>query len=687
MRRKFLPPVFLLCLCAYSQGQAWSGIIDPSRATNWAANGVGATIVNRTTICSTAACNALTGAGVTGANITAAINSAPANSVVLLPAGTFSMGSVGISIKGTSNITLRGAGPGQTILNFTTGSSDCNGDICVIDNAGEWYEGSAATQPGGSNAAQVTSGYTQGSTQIVVNNVGSAGLSVGTMIIMDQADDTAVGAGLFVCDTASVCHQTGQTEGSYNGRTIGGVDYNQTQVFIITAINNSSPYSSSSPQLTLSNPVYGTNWRSSQNVGIWWPSISVIQGVGIENMTLNHASSTSSQAGIYLYNCYDCWVKNIVDTYSNRDHIWFYQTKNVTVRDSYFFGTQNITSESYGIEDLLSSDYLIENNIFQQVAAPLIGAGGSGGVMGYNFWVNNLYQPGTTPTWNEATFMSHDAGNEFKLMEGNEGTSMNMDDIHGMGGIDTFFRNQVSGRGYNGATSPATLTTNNTNAFYIYFGWRGENIIGNVLGYGGYFTIYQTDTTVSGGQTQCNASIYALGWGWSNCQVDSGGPQTDPLVESTLLRWGNYDTVTGAVRWCGNSSDPGWSTTCGSTSEIPTSGVSYISGNSVPSSTTLPDSFYLSGQPSWWQFPNASAPSPFPAIGPDVTGGTVTAGNSSLGGHAYPIPAANCYYNVMGGSADGSGGVLTTFDADTCYGTGTAPPPLTPPTGLTAVVQ
>ena len=678
-----LPVAIFALSSVLAFGQPWSGIIDPSRATNWATNGVGATITNRPTICSTSACAALTGSGVTGANITAAIASAPANSVVLLPAGTFSIS--GISDKGSSNITLRGAGPGHTILNFTGVASACNADICVIDSAGEWFSGSTPTQPGGSNAAQVSSGYTQGSNQIVVNTIGKSGLSVGTMIIMDQADDTSVGSGLFVCDqdtTAPYCHQSSQT-GSYNGSVIGGVDYNQSQVFIIRAINTSSPYSSSSPLLSLSNPVYGTNWRSSQNVGIWWPSTAVIQGVGIEDMTLNHTRSTSAQAGIQFYDCYNCWVKNIVDTNTNRDHVYFYQTKNITVRDSYFFGTQNETSVSYGIEDLLSSDYLIENNIFQQIAAPVIGAGGSGGVMGYNFWINNLYQPGSTPKWNEAAFMAHDAGNEMKLMEGNEGASINLDDIHGMGGLNTFFRNQLSGRGYNGATSPATLTTNNTNAFNVYYGWRGENIIGNVMGYGGYFTIYQTGTTGSGGQTACNASIFAMGWGWSNCEVDPGGssyPQKDTLVESTMLRWGNYDTVTGGVRWCGSTPLPSY---CTNGSEIPTTAVTYINANPVPSSTTLPNSFYLAGQPSWWQFPSGPA-SPFPAIGPDVTGGTMTAGTSSLGGHAYPNPAMNCYFNVMGGSSDGSGSVITTFNANTCYGGASGPPA---PTGITAVVH
>ena len=39
---------------------------------------------------------------------------------------------------------------------------------------------------------------------------------------------------------------------------------------------------------------------------------------------------------------------------------------------------------------------------------------------------------------------------------------------------------------------------------------------------------------------------------------------------------------------------------------------------------------------------------------------------SGVGGHAYTIPAQDCYSNIMGGPADGTGNVLS-FNAATCY--------------------
>src|ERR1700690_2712685 len=135
---------------------------------------------------------------------------------------------------------------------------------------------------------------------------------------------------------------------------------------------------------------------------------------------------------------------------------------------------------------------------------------------------------------------------------------------------------------------------------------------------------------------------------------------SDPLVQSSAMRWGNYDNVTGAVRWCGNSSDTGWSSTCASTSEVPTSlaGNAAPFDNTVPSTETLPASFFLptTAHPSggtglsWWKvcktwtsFPTSCSSAqtqPFPVAGPDVTGGPY------LSGFAYDIPAAIAFANL-----------------------------------------
>jgi len=42
--------------------------------------------------------------------------------------------------------------------------------------------------------------------------------------------------------------------------------------------------------------------------------------------------------GVYFYNAYNCWIKNVRVAHSNRNHIWFYQSAHSTARDSYFYG-------------------------------------------------------------------------------------------------------------------------------------------------------------------------------------------------------------------------------------------------------------------------------------------------------------------------------------------------------------
>jgi len=195
--------------------------------------------------------------------------------------------------------------------------------------------------------------------------------------------------------------------------------------------------------------------------------------------------------------------------------------------------------------------------------------------------------------------------------------------------MNTAFRNYLLGS--DPGRIDATVAVN-------LFAWnRYFNIVGNVLGTPGYSKIYQTVDFGGSG------IIYSLGAGDTEGSVVI---PDDPLVAATMMRWGNYDTVNTASRFVA--------------SEVP-SGLS-LYANPVPSSNTLPPSFYLSVKPAWWP-----AAKPWPPIGPDVSGGNIP----NLGGHAYTLPAQDCYSNVMGGPPDGTGGALS-FNAAACYGSGSS---------------
>lgn len=640
--------VLLGCLAATSaHAQQWSGIIDPARAIDWSNAGVRGGIPNRTTVCATL------NPGASSGQINSAIASCPTGQVVLLNAGSYA-GLGGITFKGKSGVTLRGAGADKTFLIFTSGSS-CTGpvsDVCLASRDVNWSGGP-------SNAASWTSGYARGTTNITLSSV--TNLKVGSPLILDQLDDPIDTGGVFVCmDPATVPYC------SLEGNFANAQRINRDQVQIVQVVScgtsNLAGQACNGRNVAIRPGLYMPNWSAAKSPGGWWAA-SPISGSGIEDISLDHTASAGS-IGIEIDNGIDCWVKGVRGIDSNRAQVELNDSARISVVDNYFYLTQNAIQQSYGIEPFNSSDSLIQNNILQFITSPLIVNGScSGCVVAYNFAVNDFYKG--SAGYVQASADQHTAGVDMLLHEGNVGTQLYADNFHGTHSFVTFFRNQYTGNDgacYNG-TPPYGESACNSNqvAADIRAYSRFYNIVGNVLGQSGTANGYQ------GGSNP----VYKIGAGNSN------GKHTvpaDPLVAATLLRWGNYDVVTGAARWCGNSADPGWTTICGSASEVPANISKYA--NAVPASTTLPASFYLSSKPAWW--PPAKA---WPPIGPDVTGGNIP----NVGGHAYTIPAEDCYLNVMGGAASGTGAVLN-FNASTCYATSSGRLPA-PPTGQQAVVH
>jgi hypothetical protein len=147
----------------------------------------------------------------------------------------------------------------------------------------------------------------------------------------------------------------------------------------------------------------------------------------------------------------------------------------------------------------------------------------------------------------------------------------------------------------------------------------------------------------------------------NDCQ--SNGVPDDTHAVASTMRWGNWDAANGSVQW--------------NAAEVPSGLGKYP--NAVPGSRNLPASFIYSSAPAWWGV-NGQAPIPWPAIGPDVSGGNLAAS----GGFANKIPARVCFENVMGGNFNDT--APKPFDADACYSQSVSTAP-SAPTGLSAQVQ
>jgi hypothetical protein len=579
---------FLIMLSSLAAGaQAWSGIISPSRATDWASPGVTGGIPNRTTICATL------NPGATAAQINSAIANCPDHQVVFLNAGTFNL-SGGLTFGSKSNVTLRGAGADETFLKFSGGSS-CDGlasSICIksayIDNR---------SPP---NSTTWTAGYAVGTTDITVGSADS--IPIGSVIILDQLNDNGDTGAIFVCSSTSCTDEGGNSPGRSNR--------GQQQVVKVVGISGNS--------VTISPGLRMPNWRASQSPGVFWVNTPPVSGDGVEDLSVEAASD---QNGVVFMHVSDSWVKGIRTINAKRNHVWLWQSMRITIRDSYFYGGQGGHSTSYGIEDYSTADNLIENNIFQHVTAPLSHNGANvGSVFGYNFAIDDNYTASTG--WMIPGILYHEVGISHLLHEGNDGLGALHDNIHGTTHFNTLFRNHFYGDIFN---NPAK--DNNTEIIHIFSYGRFFNVVGNVLGRTGYYTVYESNLTGN------PRAIYGLG------QSPKNGVPNDPLVKTTLMRWGNYDTVRGTSRFL--------------PTEVPSALRQHA--NPVPANQNLPPSFYLSAKP-WW-----FGTIPWPAIGPDVTGGQHTAG------YAYKIPSRMCWEQSPIDRAYGAANVRL-FRSDVCYG-------------------
>ena len=651
----------LLLVAPPSSAQLWPGILNASRGTDWShAGAIGASAHSSTW----AQCGPTVLAGTTATVIQNDINGCPANTYLLLGPGTFNL-SGGITIT-RSNVALRGSGANQTFIVFGSGANaSCNGLGSVI-----CVEGSNQYPGGNPSGINWASGFAQGTTQITLAS--TSGISPNqTILWIDQCDTGTSGSPCTGSETDNGNFYVCSDPYSSGPHGCAGEDPSNAYRTKRSEIQGTYATAVSGNVVTLADPIVAPNWTSARSPQVWL--YNPIVEVGIENLSID--ATAAGNDGILLYGCLNCWVtgNRIVDP--DKRAIYLFETVHADVQQNYTFKAQN--SDPYCIDPDYTSFIKIENNILQNCRSTIVFEGPDvGSVIGYNYSVYDNDNGNDAFMW--FSLWTHSATSMYDLFEGNVGNGLALDNIHGAHLMNTLFRNYYSG------WEPGKNTQ--TAAIYDAAYARYSNIIGNVLGHSGTTTVYQSTSDSTN-------AVYALGLG-----KDDNNVPTDLLVQTTSMRWGNYDTVSGAVRWCGNPSDTGWSSICSGVSEIPTGLSVYaaslpILGDVGLGQSNMPASFYLTGKPSWWNS------EPWPAIGPDVTGGTVYGTNGpaygaagstswnpqSVGGHANDIPAMDCFKNIMKGLADGTGSVLS-FNAEACYGGTQVTPPETPG-GLTENVR
>ncbi len=430
--------------------------------------------------------------------------------------------------------------------------------------------------------------------------------------------------GMLVCQTGGICRAAAGGQGT-EGRNYAGMYRSEAQMVDVVGV--------SGPTITTSPGLYGSTWGNNNKTaangrtpGVYWVG-SMIVGVGIEDMTLDHTDSIAASnppgptpIGIKIVNAYDCFVKNVRSIYGVTSHIRMIQSSHITIAHSYFYGVNhNSHTGSYGLDAQVTTGNLFINNIFNHVAAPMTVGQDTGTVYAYNYDIRPYSSAANYLTLGSSM---HDAGSKFLLYEGNDLIGFKADYIHGTDSLTTFFRNYNSGTGinlFNGLS--AVNSTLSTIPVYLMGQTRYFNAVGNVLGTPGYHGIYESSVASGADPTgNINQAIYTLGWGSAGNACNgliSGGIVTGGGVpgaslpcsdksSTTLMRWGNYDTVTGpsgftSLGGTSYSAGPQWNST-----EVPTADPDLP--NAVPGSHTLPDSFFLTAQPGFWTLTSPAPP-------------------------------------------------------------------------------
>ncbi len=587
--------------------------------------------------------------------IQTALNACGTNHYVLLASGTFT---INTSVNVPSNCELRGSGANLTVLNVH-GSSVAP---VVLGN------GSIAFSP-----RNITAGATAGSTSITLSSV--TGINIGGYLVVTDVNEpwVTIHGGEGDCNWC-------------DGGWTSNAQYARGQIVEVTNVVGSV--------IAISPGLYSD--YSNSPIAVSFTMAAKNAGVKDLQIFMNNTGYTD---GFYMEQCAYCWLVGNEVNYADGDFAQISWSYHDQIQSNYF---SNAYAHGPGQTDAdvfvnyKTSGTLVVNNIIERNhSAVLVNWGAAGNVIAYNYVEGGFSNDPSAQNFCCSGMGMHGAHPQFNLFEGNVTPGIVPDEVWGSSSHNTMFRNWVQGttlacnpmlgRGTVVCSPIGQNQSPGINGWYpfqasraydiTHYAWY-YNLIGDIVG-----SVNQQNLLAYGGAT---SHIAILPW--------SG-------AVSRSYDFTNYNFTFGY----GEAGDDGQSSDgCGGSTVSPCHSVdayktSFIynaftnangatnclsGGSSSTCSTSLPASFFLGGKPTWW--PIAVS---YPAIGPDIAGGTGPGGHASL---TASNPAQYCYLVTMGGSEGGAGSPLA-FNENTCYsgssGGAPPPPPPAPPTNLSAVVQ
>ena len=531
--------------------------LTSNASANWRSAGmlsVGG-IPNRTTVCATV--SPLGNAQDDTTDIQNAINVCPPGEVVMLTAGAFTIAE-GNFVLLNAGITLRGAGPGVTILQRTDGAqlgSDAPGanpSPIILVGPQQYNNNQTATAltadvAGGAYSVQVAS---------------TSGFSVGQIVYLDEASGAAwqtdpEGYGqIWASPDFRVVWMKHNPIQSFDdfaadeypdqagtaGCWFSNCDRPTAEIKRIAAISGNT--------ITFDTPVT-ISYRVSHQAQLYYWATQPTENAGVEGLTV----SGGDDDNLTFAWCAYCWAYQVESTAWLDDGFGIDDSFRVQLEEVYVHQAVWPVPGGGGYAISLaggSSEILIENSISVQANKVMVArSSGAGSVAAYNYMDDGFILG--SDAWQEIGLNgSHMVGSHHILFEGNYGFNMDSDDTHGNAIYHTFFRNYATGyrrqftdyldgvdiddaNNLPGGNGP--LRTAGAMAYTYWMSW-----IGNVLGTPGHTSgwVYQSGP-------QGTPSIWLLGW------YDNPPYLTDPNVAATAYRDANFDYLTNSVAWASSA--------------------------------------------------------------------------------------------------------------------------------------
>jgi hypothetical protein len=547
---------------------------DPMRYTTWnpGLNSVGG-IPNRATVCA----NLSPGGGDDSAAIQSALDACPDGQVVRLSAGEFIVNDY-LTIR--TSITLRGAGPGSTILRKTNGATSTPCDpapeaepVIIVGPA------RFGTGPDESTAQDLAADGNKGEDFVDLTN--ASGFSPGRFVLLDELSNSSwqpdraeksdqIWASpdyrvtwqfhdpeiVFVDDPLLPTKPTSGPAASWFSRQ----DRVTAEIKEIASVAGN--------RVTFTSPLH-INYRANPDHNAQLTSFpDFVRDAGIEDLTVTGGSNGNVRFQAAAYS----WAKNVELDWWLEEGFPISNSFRVEIRDSYLHdhGCAQPSADSYLISlSEGSSEVLIENNVLARADKMMVArCAGAGSVVGYNYadqgYINYI------PGWIEVGLnASHMVGPHHVLFEGNYGFNWDSDVTHGnsiymtifrnhLRGMRTPFTNQLDGIVQDDNNDPGAGPKRVAGA-QAYSYWM--TFVGNVLGSPGQMTGWTYDASGPAGWN--TDTIWLLGW-----DTD----YFDPEVRNTAVRDGNWDWVQGQQTW----------------------------HNTPTGDHDLPDSLYLSSKPAFF---------------------------------------------------------------------------------------